>query len=132
MRFSRVWKRALQNPALREVTVTFPQPLPPALSTDQVVPTFINTDGTSQLSTLLLPDEANNYALRYIVQWMEGGGVDSDEQTALPCPKARPGLQRVLALAQLLQVRELIERMISELTATPVRPKKCEICKRFE
>ena len=84
------------------------------------------------MSTLLSPHEANIFALKYIVQWMEGGGVDSEEQTALPRPRTCPGLQRVLALAQILEVRELIDRMNSDLTDTPFRPKKCENCKRYE
>ena len=115
MRLSRVWRKTLQDPSCREVHVTFP-PDPPA----------------AQLPPLLSVDQANKFALGFIVQWMETGGGDSEAETAVPYPRTRPGLQRLLDLAAILKVTPLVDRVNSDLITLAASPRKCGTCKRFE
>ena len=77
-------------------------------------------------------DQANGFALQFIVEWIEAGGGDSQEKSAVPYPATRPGKQRVLALAETLQIRELVARVKSDLEREAVLPKKCPMCRRFE
>ena len=77
-------------------------------------------------------DQANKFALKFIVQWIETGGGDSEENTAIPYPMTRPGRQRMLAMAESLKICELVDRVRSDLEREPVRPKDCPMCNRFE
>ena len=85
-----------------------------------------------QLPSTLSIDEANKFALKFIVEWIEAGGGDSMEKTAVSYPKTRPGMQVILALAEALQIQELVARIKSDLDKEASRPKRCPECKRFE
>lgn len=94
--------------------------------------TFPHDPTAAQLPPHLSIDDANRFSLKFIVEWIEAGGGDSVERRAVPYPRTRPGLQRLLALAETLQVRGLIPRLTSDIARTPVHPKRCDRCQRYE
>lgn len=94
--------------------------------------TFPPDPPADQLPPLLSMDQANKFALKFIVEWIETGGGDSEEKTAIPYPSTRPGKQRMLAMAEVLKISELASRIKSDLEKEPVRPRKCLMCQRFE
>ena len=94
--------------------------------------TFPPDPPADQLPPLISMDQANKFALKFIMQWIETGGGDSEENTAIPYPRTRPGKQRILAMAEALKIRELVDRVKSDLEKDLVRPKKCPMCNRFE
>lgn len=73
-------------------------------------------------------------ALKFIIQWMEGGGADPKGRNAVPYPSGyRAGLERLMTLVCILEVDELITRINRDLGMIPVpRPKKCPVCRRTE
>ena len=142
-RFSAVWKSALTDRDCRVVTVTLPSKLPAA----NVGPTSASTQATSSdappaalpapqpapKSSMSIPPSMNKLALKFVVQWMEQGGADPQGKNAMPYPKTRPGLELLLALAEMLQVAELIDRVKLDLGEVPApAPIRCSTCKKVE
>lgn len=93
--------------------------------------TFPPDPPAGQLPPTLSIDEANKFALKFIVEWIETGGGDSVEKTAVSYPKTPPGMQIILALAEALKIHELVDRVKLDLEKERVRA-KCPVCKRFE
>ena len=65
---------------------------------------------------------------------MEHGGADPKGRNAVPYPKGyRAGLEKLLAVANMLEVKELVARVKRDLGQTRApRPKKCPTCRKNE
>ena len=71
--------------------------------------------------------------LKLIVQWMEQGGAEPKGKNAINYPKGyRPGLERLLAFAEMLEIDELINRIKLDLGNIPRPIRYCALCKRKE
>lgn len=116
VRFSPVWNRELGDHG-RIVTVTFPPDPAPAPANSANVPP---------------PPPRPSYksALKFVVQWMDKGGADPVGYNAVPYPNGyREGLERLLTLANMLEIGELHARVKRDLGAIPVlKPKICSRC----
>lgn len=157
-RFSPVWRRALQEPLCGVVTVTFPSEPPAAPPVAQAKSSSSSAQATAenipppaappvaeagqsfasaQVTAETVPPTtalaANKIALKFVVQWMEEGGADPSGNNAVPYPKTRSGLGRLLALAEMLEIRELAGRVSNDLERIPARrPKRCGWCHNAE
>lgn len=130
-RFSPVWKRELQNVASTVVTVTFPPDPPAAPVVTQPKPKPEDIPVPSEPIPPPPPPPSNRTALKFIVQWMEQGGADPNGNNAVPYPKGyRAGLEKVLAIATMLQVSELVTRLKRDLGRMP--PRRCPTCGAVE
>ena len=129
MRFSPVWRRALQEPFCGVVTVTFPSEPPAAPPVAQAESSSSSAQVTAENVSPATVLAANKLALKFVVQWMEEGGADPSGNNAVPYPKTRSGLGRLLALAEMLEIRELAGRVSNDLERIPARrPKRCGMC----
>ena len=136
-RFSQVWKSALQDPNTAIVHVTFPSEPPAAPPAAPPVAQPGPSTGSTQETAEETPPPtvlvANNLALRFVVQWMEEGGADPSGNNAVPYPQTRQGLQRLLALAEALEIRELGARLRIDLERLHARrPRRCPTCHNAE
>ena len=135
MRFSSVWRRALKEPLCREVTVTFPREEEIFPGVGELAPTSSKAKSAGQMPALLSPTEANQLMLKLIGQWMELGGSVPEGPKSAPYPKTHQQLQRLRAVAQSLEIRELVQQVDQDLASSnfpPPPPKKCTQCRRFE
>ena len=109
--------------------------MPPAAPTvSQSAANSVNAPATPDLIPPPPPPPSKRNALKFIVQWMEQGGADPKGKNAVPYPKGyRAGLETVLALANMLEISELMTRVSGDLgIIPPPRPRKCPTCKRVE
>ena len=135
MRFSTAWRSALEEPLCREVNVTFPREASIYSVVGESAPTSSKAKGAGQMPPLLSPTEANRLMLKLIGQWMELGGSTPVGPKSVPYPRTRSGLERLRALAESLEVWELLHQVDRDLDTTKFPappPKKCTECKRFE
>ena len=98
------------------------QPTPagkfPGLSNDAQSPGLRN----------LTPTPADKDALRFVVQWMEGGGADPTGNNALLYPRGNEEeLKRLRGLVTALEIGPLIARTNRDIAA--IRPLYCTLCK---
>ena len=131
-RFSQVWKRALQDQNCNVVTVTFPPDPPIAPPAGQRASNLQNAPASDQaIPPPPPPSPSHKDLLKFVIQWMEQGGADAKGRTAIKYPsRYRPGLERLLALAQMLEVDELLARVEADLGNIPVRTRYCAKCRR--
>ena len=148
----------MQEPFCGAVTVTFPSDPPaappvaqagPSSSSPQVTAENVPppaappvaeagpSSASAQTTAENVPPPtalaANKLALKFVVQWMEEGGADPSGNNAVPYPKTRSGLERLLALAEMLEIRELAGRVSKNLERIRARrPKRCERCHNAE
>lgn len=131
MHFSPVWNHDLRNPNCAILTITFPPDPPAAPLASQ---TASNSGNGPAAFQYILPPPPPSYknALKFVVQWMEQGGADPKGKNAVPYPRDyREGLERLVALANMLQVDELTTRLNRDLGEIPVpRPKQCSKCRK--
>ena len=135
-RFSAVWKAALKNISCNIVTVTLPQDPPPAPSLPAAQ--AVSISGREATFPNLVPPPppppSGKTALKFIIQWMEAGGAEPRGLQAIPYPRDyRPAQDKILALARMLEISELVTRIGYETgrVRAPER-RKCPLCKRFE
>ena len=136
IRFSAVWNAALKNVTSTIVTVTLPLDPPPApsLPVAQAVPSAGKEPAFPNLVPPPPPPPSGKTALKFIIQWMEAGGAEPRGIHAVPYPRGyRPALEKILAIANKLEINELVTRVKCDLGRMRApKPKKCPDCKKFE
>ena len=135
-RFSAVWNAALKDITCTIVTVILPvDPAPaPSLPAAQAAPIAGREPAFPNLVPPPPPPPSGKTALKYIIQWMEAGGWEPRGINAVVYPRDyRPALEKILAIASMLEVSELVTRLRTDLGRVRApRPKKCPDCGRFE
>ena len=133
VRFSQVWKRALQDVRCTVVTVILP-PEPAAVSSvGSSAPNLINAPPAAQGISPIPTSPSNKDLLKFVIQWMEQGGADPRGSNAVAYPRGnRPALEKLSSIAQMLEVEELSPRVNRDLGNTPAPILYCSNCKRIE
>ena len=133
MRFSMVWKRTLQDKDCRVVTVVFP---PDPLATSPAGSSAVNPGNAPATNQGIPPppqSPSNKDIMKFVIQWMEQGGADPKGNNAVNYPRGyRPGLERLLALTQMLEIDDLTDRINLDLGNMPQPVRFCPICRRIE
>ena len=136
MRFSAVWNAALKDITRTIVTVTLPLDPAPAPSTlaAQAVPIAGREPAFPNLVPPPPPPPSGKTALKFIIQWMEAGGWEPRGIHAIPYPRDyRPALEKILAIASMLEISELVTRVKFDLgRGRAPRPQKCPTCQKSE
>ena len=133
IRFSEVWRRTLQDKNCSVVTVAFPANPPAASSVSPSTVNPANALASNQSIPPPPPTLSDRDLLKFIVQWMEQGGADPKGNNAINYPKGyRPGLERLLAIAEMLEIDDLTKRINLDLGNIPTPTRYCPLCRRRE
>ena len=136
MRFSAVWNAALKDITRTIVTVNLPLDPPAAASAPvaQAVPIAGREPAFPDLVPPPPPPPSGKTALKFIIQWMEAGGSEPRGIHTITYPREyRPALEKILAIASMLEISELVTRINADLgRGRAQRLQKCASCKRLE